>query len=249
MRRTTFGALALLGAALAISLGGCVRHRHAHMHAGRPLIVADRLDCPEQQGELYRVSAAADGSRCDYRRGDGVQVSLVRMPLNGQTPQAALSPLEGELRALLPPRKGGGASAGDSDEDAGDKGSAHIDVPGVHIDAHGDKAEVRVFGVTVDADKDKANVNAGLGANKASVSADDHGAEVRATNVDATNANMVLILASEKPGPTGLRAAGYIARGPVSGPLLVAQFRSNEQHQGFNEDHDVRRLMERNLSR
>jgi hypothetical protein len=249
MRRSTLGATALIGAAAAVALGGCVRH-HAHMHAHRPLIVAERLDCPDQQGLLTRVSATPDGARCEYRRSDGAEVSLMRLPLNGQAPQAALAPMDDQLRALLPARKSaGGASASDHDGDEdGDKDSAHIDVPGVHIDAHGDKAEVRVLGVTVDADKDQAHVNAGLGHDKATVSADQHGAEVRAADVDSANANIVLILASETPGPTGLRAVGYIARGPASGPLLVAQFKSAERRQGFNDDHDVRRLMERNLS-
>jgi hypothetical protein len=252
MKSTDLRIWAIAAAVGAVGLAGCVRHHH-HLHPGRPLVVADRLNCPEYQGSLTRVSTAADGNSCEYRRGDGEQVTLVRLPLNGQSPQAALEPMETQLKSLLPQRKAQASSTaqdegGDKDKDK-DKDSARIDVPGVHIDAHGDKAEVRVFGVTVDADNDKANVHAGLGSDRAVVSADENGAEVRANDINATNANMVLILASETPGPTGLHAAGYIARGPVSGPLLVAEFRSTERHQGFNDDHDVRRLMDLNLSR
>jgi hypothetical protein len=251
MKSTDVRRWAVLGAVGAMGLAGCVRHHVHHLHAGRPLSVADRLNCPENQGWLTRASAAADGNSCEYRRGDGEQVTLTRLPLNGQSVQAALDPTETQLKALLPPRPAPApAQNEDNDKDKSkDKDTARIDVPGVHIDAHGDKAEVRVFGVTVDADNDKANVHAGLGSDKAVVSADENGAEVRASDINATNANIVLILASEKPGPTGLRAVGYIARGPVAGPLLVAQFKSAERHQGFNDDRDVRRLMELNLSR
>jgi len=210
--------------------------------------VAARLNCPENQGWLTRVSAASDGNSCEYRRGDGELVTLVRLSLNGQSPQAALDPIESQLKALLPPRKTQ-PSAPEPAPGEKDKDSARIDVPGVHIDAHGDKAEVRVFGVTVDADNRKANVNAGIGADRAVVSADDSGAEVRATDINAVNANIVLVLASEKPGPTGLRAVGYMARGPVTGPLVVAEVKSAERHQGLNDDHDVRRLMNLNVSR
>jgi len=191
---------------------------------------------------------SADGDTCEYRREDGEQVTLTRLPLTGQTPQAALAPIETSLKALVPPRKDN-SSASSAKSDPDDHDSAHIDVPGVHIDAHGDKAEVRVFGVTVAADNDKADVHAGLGSDKAVVSADESGAEVRATDINAVNANMVLILASEKPGPTGFRAVGFIARGPVAGPLVVAEFKSVAHHSGINDDHDIHRLMDLNLSR
>jgi hypothetical protein len=235
-------------------LAACVppHHGHRHAHAGAPLVVADHLNCPESQGWLKRVSISADGTSCEYRRQDGEQVTLTRLPLVGQGPQAALSPVEASLKSLLPPRQdktpGPDVRSDDGDKD---KDTARIDVPGVHIDAHGDKAEVRVFGVTVDADgdDDKAHVNAGLGSDKAVVSADDNGAEVRATDIDASNANLVLVLASDKPGPTGLRTVGYIARGPVSGPLVVAQFKSAEHHNNLGDDHDVRRLIDLNVTR
>jgi hypothetical protein len=238
-----------LGAVAVLSLAGCVRvHHDHHQRGGRPMVVADKLDCPPAQGFLDRVSVSPDGNTCEYRRSDGELVTLTRLPLNGQTPQVGLTPIEASLKALLPPRTDNASakSAGDNDDD---KDSARIDVPGVHIDAHGKKAQVRVFGVTIDADNDKANVHAGLGSDKATVSADESGAEVRATDITNTNANIVLVLASEKPGPTGLRAVGYMARGPVTGPLVVAEFKGVERHTGFNDDHDVRKLLDLNISR
>lgn len=241
-----YAILAGFGATVLLGLNGCMRPHARHLH-GRPLIVADRLNCPETQGRLIRVSAAPDGNSCEYRR-DNEEITLRRVPLNGQSPQDGLEPIEAALRPLLPPR-GPAPSTPVSDAGANDKDSAHIDVPGVHIDAHGDKAEVRVMGVTIVADNDRANVNAGLGTNKAVVNADKGGAEVRATEVDKVNANLVLILASEKPGPSGFRAVGYIARGPTSGPLIVAEFRSVKHQQGIDDDHDLRRLMELNLRR
>lgn len=245
--------LMLAAAGAAAGLASCAppHHGHHHARAGAPLVVADHLNCPENQGWLKRMSVSADGTACEYRRQDGEQVTLTRLPLVGQSPQVALAPIEAALKAQLPPRQDKSAAPDVKASGDGDKDTARIDVPGVHIDAHGNKAEVRVFGVTVDADgdNDKANVNAGLGSNKAVVSADDNGAEVRATDIDASNANMVLVLASDKPGPSGLRTVGYIARGPVSGPLLVAQFKSAEHHNNLGDDHDVRRLLDLNLSR
>lgn len=242
--------LAGLGGLAAIGLGGCFRvHHDHHLHAGRPMVVGARLDCPQTQGWLTRVSMSADGGACEYRRSDGEQVTLTRLPLNGLGPQAAMAPIETSLKALLPPRNGGAPSVPEPPSPPGDKDSARIDVPGVHIDAHGNKAEVRVFGMTIDADNDKADIHAGLGSDKAVVSADENGAEVRAADVDASNANLVLILASEKPGPSGFRAVGYMARGPVAGPLVVAQFKSIEHHSGVSDDHDIRRLLDRNISR
>jgi hypothetical protein len=251
MKSTSFSrfvAIGGLGAVAAVALSGCFRPHHIHhAHAGRPLVVGAQLNCPPSQGLLTRATVSTDGNTCEYHRSDGEQVILTRLPLNGQNPQAALDPIEASLKALLPPRKESAAVS--DDKTSTDKDSAHIDVPGVHIDAHDNKAEVRVFGVTINADNDKANVQAGLGSDKAVVSADESGAEVRANDVDATNANLVLILASEKPGPTGFRAVGYIARGPASGPLVVAEFKSVQHHSGINDDHDIRRLMDLNISR
>jgi len=243
-------ATAGLAAAAAIALAGCFpAHHFHHTHASRPMVVAAQLDCPESQGWLTRMSVSADGNTCEYHRSDGEHVTLMRLPLNGMSPQAAMAPIETSLKSLIPPRKDGMPMVDVKSGGAEDKDSAHIDVPGVHIDAHGDKAEVRVFGVTIDADNDKANVHAGLGGKNAIVSADEGGAEVRATDVDATNANLVLVLASEKPGPSGLRSVGYIARGPVAGPLVVAEFKSATHQNGVNDDHDVRVLLDKNVHR
>jgi hypothetical protein len=242
--------LAGLGVAASAGLSGCVRHHIRHLHDSRPLIVPAQLDCPPSQGALTRISASADGNTCEYRRDDGGLVSLIRLPLNGQSPQAAMAPIEASLKTLLPPREPGPTSEPpESSANKGSGDSARIDVPGVHIDAHGDKAEVRVFGVTIDADNDKANVNAGLGGDRATVNADQNGAEVRATELNGANANLVLVLASEQPGPSGLRSVGYMARGPASGPLVVAEFKSTRRHGDGEDDHDIRRLLQRNISR
>jgi hypothetical protein len=242
-----FFAITSVTAIAAAALSGCVRvHHHAHLsRAGRPMVVAAQLDCPQSEGWLTRVSISADGTTCQYRGGDVDQVTLTRLPLNGQTPQAVLAPIETSLKTLIPPRKDDAPSAsGDNDGD-----NARIDVPGVHIDAHGDKAVVKVFGVTIDADNDKANIHAGLGSKNAVVLADHGGAEVRATDIDAANANLVLILASEKPGPTGFRSVGYMARGPVAGPLVVLQYKSTINRDGVSDDHDLHRLMDLNVTR
>ena len=68
----------------------------------KPVTVADRLDCPERQGELRRTDAAADGRTCRYSGPQGEEVVLSYLALGGRTPQAALEPVEAQFRILVP---------------------------------------------------------------------------------------------------------------------------------------------------
>src|SRR4051812_5703671 len=58
-----------------------------------------KLDCPDAQGALKRQSAAADGKSCVYGDANGGVVTLQVVSLDGTDPQAALNPLETQLRA------------------------------------------------------------------------------------------------------------------------------------------------------
>ena len=137
MKTSTFGAVLLLTgvSAAAASLSGCIPHPHHHLHSRTPLVVAAKLDCPEDQGRLTRVSVSADGNTCEYKRDDGAQVSLVRLPLNGQSPQDALAPVETALRTQIPAHDESVTPPAPAHSSDNDKDSARIDVPGVHIDA------------------------------------------------------------------------------------------------------------------
>jgi hypothetical protein len=283
--RLIIGGVAL--AAIAVGAGACHPMRRAlHIDAGRPISVASTLDCPENQGDLIKVSESADGHSCVYRSNQGEDVSLSLLPLAGQSPQLALTPLETQLRAIAPhgdsdqdndgdsdidhakAPKGHGTQHDDSDDDNGgehdhtkvdlpfvhvdaDNGSGHdrakVDVPFVHVDADDDKAHVKVFGVTIDADNDNANVHTNWGSKTAVIKAGPQGAEIRAIDLRHGAADMLFILAGEQAGPSGYHSVGYVARGPSTGPLVVATFKSRVNHHHDFHEHDVDDLVRLNL--
>ena len=235
--------LALSGvAAAALALGAChplVRvHHSGGFHSSGPITVVDKLDCPQTEGKLTRIAAAADGQSCQYKGPEAEDVTLTRVVLAaGQTPKAALTPVETALQGLI--KRGGGTGLVNvtSDESAGgDK--ANVDLPGIHIRSDGGKSQVKIFGVTIDSDDehDKATVHAGSGDKQATVNADDHGATIRADDTSNGNVETVFILAGDPATADGYHAVGYIARGPAAGPLVVAQFKSKHEHQHGHQD-------------
>lgn len=83
----------LLIAASALTLAGCGQ--------GASNAVA-KLDCPSREGDLARISAAADGKSCAYRSSDGAEVSLELIPVTGSA-QATLAKIEADLRSTPGP--------------------------------------------------------------------------------------------------------------------------------------------------
>ncbi len=250
----------LVGGALMIS--ACHPVQGFHHHGGRawmtgdsdwahhddtPVTVAASLNCPAHEGDLTRTSSAADGKSCQYQGGDGQDVTLSLVALNGQTPQAALGPMEADLRGLVPARSG--PSMVNVDAGKGDHGedNAKIDLPGLHIDAQGDKAKLKILGMNIDADGDKADIKTGTGTGAATIHAGPGGAEIRAGDVGEHAANLVFILAGDQAGPSGYRAVGYIARGPVAGPLVVGEFKSRD-HDHNRHNHDLEQLIDLNVT-
>ena len=227
-----------------------------HLHHDRLMVVAARLDCPETDGLLTRVSAAPDGNSCIYQHRNGDDVTVTRLALNGQTPQAALAPIDADLKTLVPapppPTASSGASASSeaAKAESGDSNdNANVDVPGVHVQAHGDNADVNVMGITVHARGEKANVQIGNGANSISVvgNGESEDAQVRVSEVNSTNARITYVLAGAAAGPSGYRSVGYLARGPVTGPLVVVVVKSRINHGGMQVDRDLRRLLDLNV--
>jgi hypothetical protein len=229
--------LAISTAAAALSLAAC--HPGYFHHRGNYKTVTS-LDCPQNQGDLTRQSAAADGKTCEYTSADGGQVTLHLVSLAGATPDSALSPLEATLRAEVPATDVGGSGK--------DEGRVDIDLPGIHIHAAGNEG-----------DKDSSTVRIGrgvsVGAGNAVVSeeqggavdidAHDKGAEIR-VNEGRGGSRRDFILASETPGPHGFRLAAYEARGPQGGPLVVASMLAKtDDHERLS--HDVRQLVRLNV--
>ena len=231
-----------------------------HIHPGdrgqtwfdRPMKVGAVLTCPQTLGSLERTAQAGDGQSCDYAGGGDEQVALKRLALAGQTPQAALAPTEAALQTLMPAHAGSApvsVDAGGGDADDGDvHDHAKIDLPGVHINAQGDKAQVRVFGIVVDANGDNANVNIGGGSSRTVVQAGPGGAVIRVINIGPTNVKLAYVLAGgQRSGPSPYRAVGYLARGPLDGPLVVATFKATESHEDWRGDHDLNALLALNV--
>ena len=227
-------------------VAGAATAAHAGIHAdGTPLKVRATLDCPAVQGALTRTAQAADGKSCDYVRSDGETVRLRLQPLGTRTPTQALEPTRDELHALVPVYRE--PARGSYDEGSGDR--ADVDLPFLHVHAVGDRADVRLFGIRISSQDHNADIEVGKGRKRSVVHAGPRGAEVIAEEVGKSNASLVYVLAASHRAPSGLRAVGYVARGPVTGPMVVAEFRSpRDRHQGRDGEHgDIDRLIDRNL--
>lgn len=225
-----------------------------------PLKVISKLDCPEVQGELRKVSAAADGQSCVYS-GAQAEVVLRLLPMPGGDAEAALAPIEADLKSLMPTRKTITATQGVK----ADGDTARIRLPGVSIDAHGDKADIKIGGLTINANDDTAEVRVSKNlvvrdgdasrsvqvnesANSKStvvrassdedgdvdIKADRDGAEIRHRR-GGDGVRATLILASDK-ATSGYRVVGYEARGPKGGPMAIAIVKAKDRDGG---DHDV----------
>ena len=249
----------LAWAASLAALGACspkveVQHEGGQARPGRhePLRAITKLDCPDKQGELTRVSVAADGQSCVYG-GQNAEVSLRLVPLNGGDAEAALAPIEADLKTLMPtmrsapppPPPPGGKPRGEG---------AKISLPGIRIDAHDKGADIRIGGLTINANDGSAevkvakNVTERTGGGNSNVSvkssddeegdteihANEGGAQIRQRK-RGDGVRATLILASDK-ATSGYRVVGYEARGPKGGPLAVAVVKAKGRD---GSDHDV----------
>ncbi len=260
MRHSKWLAAALMIGVSATVLTACHRtqsdpQNHPERRLGRrePIRVIDKLDCPERQGELKRISVAPDGQSCAYASATST-VDLRLVKLNGGDAEAALAPIESELKVIMPtppatPKPPQGKHA---------KNRTSINLPGVKIDANDDGADIRIGHLTINSDggaaEVKVNKNVNVRSNDAdsavnvttndehdgdvTIKADDHGAEIRAKKAGDI-VRSTLILANDK-APKGYRLAGYEARGPKGGPLAVAVVKAKTRD---TDDHDIFRDM------
>lgn len=192
-----------------------------------------RLSCPEQQGGLRRVGAASeDGARCVYTAPNEGEVTLRLVSVGADGVPAAMAPIEAELRRTVPapvarpvPRPASGTS------------DVNIRMPFFEVQAGEDSARVRMPGVEVDADGEDATVNiGGRSGERVQVNARDGVSEVRVSHGQRGDVRATYILSTDEPTTAGWRTAGYQARGPRGGPLVVATARSRaESDQLFEE--------------
>lgn len=211
-----------------------------------PVRVAERLDCPEREGDLRLISAATDGRACAYRGEDGAEVEL-RLAAAGD-----LAPLETELKALIP-----GSEAPPlppqppqpPQPPRGDGEDGHVRIPGVlDVRSEGERAYVRLPGMTVETEGENADVRIGGGDGETvRVRAHEGGATVRVAEPEkAGDVRSTFLATSDEPGPAGWRVAGYQTRGQARGPMVVGVIRAREERRGDLMD-DVEDLLDRNV--
>jgi len=266
MRNLTLVAAAASFAALcACSPKVEIRQHDRPMRMGQhePLRAISRLDCPDRQGELTRVSVAADGLSCAYG-GRNAEVTLRLVALNGGDAEAALAPIEADLKTLMPAMTAAAPPPAPPGQRPRREG-ARISLPGVRIDAHDKGADIRIGGLTINANDGSAEVKVAKNVTiregdterrvsertsdgKSTVSvkssnddegeidihANDDGAQIRQRR-RGDGVRATLILASDK-ATSGYRVAGYEARGPKGGPLAVAVVKARGRD---GSDHDV----------
>jgi len=245
-----------LAAVAASTLTACQKQKRAEIVVGgHPLVVSAHLVCPEHQGRLARVSQAPDGLACVYSAPNGAEITLSRAPLGGRRVGELLQATERDLAVLLPTppaleQAGQSVVSNQVGPDgAGQDGSdnTRIDLPGLHIQTQGDNASVRLPGVSINARGDKAHISTGFGELKnATIDATDGAVRITSNMTDAGNVDQTWMIATDAAGPAGWRTVGYVARGPLAGPVVLATLRSRAEHQGAHSGNgdidDIRRL-------
>jgi hypothetical protein len=202
--------LLALGASL-LALGACspkveIRHE-GKTRPGRhePLRAISKLDCPEKQGELTRVSVAPDGQSCAYS-GQNAEVELRLVALNGGDAEAALAPIEADLKTLMPTMKAAPGPpppptlGGTPGKPRGE--SARINLPGIHIDAHDKGADIKIGGLTINANDGSAEVKV---AKNVTISDGDTTKEVR-ERTSGGNSNVSVKTSDDEEGDIDIHA-------------------------------------------
>ena len=232
------------GVVLALAVSAVTTAAYAR-EGGAPLRTPAALDCPASEGSLTRIAQAADGRTCDYQGARGEWVRLSLLALNGRSASEVLAPAKAELYALAPvyepPARG---SDGDESGEV-----TKVDLPFIHVRTVGDNADVKIFGIKIHAEGDNTDVDMSRGRKNTVVRAGLKGAQVTSEEIGRTNAELLYVLAADRRMPSGYWTVGYVAKGPVNGPLVKAEFRTTRKNSRMhNGDHgDLGRLIDRNV--
>ena len=118
----------------------------------------------------------------------------------------------------------------------GDGESTRVDLPGIHISARDDDADVRIGGIRINANGDDESVHIIRDVRMRGEAFSRHKRGIRATFISSTRGDA-----------GGYRFVGYEAAGPRTGPLTVAIVKAKtEIDHGDDVVHDIQRLVRRN---
>ncbi len=135
----------------------------------------------------------------------------------------------------------GSKTAHDSDWNTRDHGDheddeAHVNLPGLHINADNGGAKVDVAGIHIDANDDSQTVRM----------SHDVRLQGQAFSPEKRGVRATLIVRRDNL-PDGYRFVGYEAAGPKTGPLTVALIKSHDEMDHDSRLYrDIRRLVRRN---
>lgn len=114
----------------------------------------------------------------------------------------------------------GSKSAGDT---------AHVRLPGLSVDAQGEKANVRIGPIHIRSDNEDANVNIDADGETVNIQAHDDGAEIR-TRESGGATRATWLLTDGRRSQEGWRSVGYQARGPEGGPIVLVTVRTKDRN-------------------
>ncbi|MBB3871443.1 MAG: methyltransferase type 11 [Brevundimonas sp.] len=199
------------------------------------LKVVDGLQCPDALNVLTRKgSASPGGGSCTYGGPRGSEVVLYLVKLDGRSADEVLLDYERRLSDEMPQaavrvdareRQTGedktsveapGVNIRTRGEDA------TVSLPGIHIETQGDNASVRIAGINI---QSKDGQGARTETSNVSVKSNGETTQVR-TQAPGDATRMTFLLADDNVEAGAWRQVGFVARGPVGGPLVIATVRS-----------------------
>lgn len=235
--------IALLAAGCAVlALAACDHPDAKRQKAEQALKVVTKLDCPDKQGALTRVSAAADGLSCVYSA-NGAEVTLKLVKLTNGDAAAALAPTEADLRTLMPGVK---SPSGDLEPSPGGE-NVDIVLPGITIKANDSGAKIEAGGAQINADDEGAEVRVSRNVEVDGKRVESEVHRRRRGDDDAVMSKF--ILASDK-SDSEWSVVGYSARGPKGGPLVVGSVKAKSRDAAEGSDdlfQDIDKLIRHNV--
>lgn len=230
--------------------------------------VISSLQCPQTIGSLTRKGPLAEnGRRCTYTGPRGTEINLHLVSTEEREFPAILQDFETRLQARMPEAvaaiaehrrqtsataeartdASANSSASTSTKSGADDQKAQVRLPGIRINADGDNASVRIGGLHIDANDGGADININGSGESVSIQAADRAAEVRSRQTGEALRATWTLTSEDASATSGLRRVGYEARGPLSGPIVVATFQARSDSDDDSLDRDVHDLVVLNV--